>query len=30
MRKRGFPDPGVSSEAMLFGDCIVIEGRKAR
>lgn len=28
IRKRGFPDPGVTSEAMLFGDCIIIEGTK--
>lgn len=28
-RKRGFPDPGVTSDAVLFGDCLVIEGRKA-
>ena len=29
IRKRGFPDHGVTSEAVLFGDCIIIEGRKA-
>lgn len=29
IKKRGFPDSGVSSEAMLFGDCIIIEGKKA-
>ena len=29
IRKRGFPDPGVTSEEMLFGDCIFIEGKKA-
>jgi SAM-dependent methyltransferase len=28
IRKRNFPDLGVTSEAMLFGDCIVVEGRK--
>lgn len=25
MRRRGFPDPGISSDAVLFGDCLVIE-----
>lgn len=29
IRKRGFPDLGVSSDAVLFGDCLVIEGIKA-
>ncbi len=29
IKKRGFPDRGVTSEAMLFGDCIIIEGKKA-
>jgi ubiquinone/menaquinone biosynthesis C-methylase UbiE len=29
IRKRHFPDHCVTSEAMLFGDCIVIEGKKA-
>jgi len=29
IRKRGFPDPGVTSEEMLFGDCVIIEGSKA-
>lgn len=29
IRKRGFPDHGVTSEEVLFGDCIVIEGKKA-
>jgi SAM-dependent methyltransferase len=29
IRKRGFPDKGVTSDAVLFGDCIVIEGIKA-
>lgn len=29
IRKRGFPDLGVSSDAVLFGDCLVIEGVKA-
>lgn len=28
-RRRGFPDLGVTSEEMLFGDCIIVEGRKA-
>lgn len=28
IKKRGFPDHGVTSEAMLFGDCIIIEGAK--
>ncbi len=26
--RRGFPDLGVSSEAMLYGDCLVLAGRK--
>ncbi len=25
IRRRGFPDPGVTSDAMLFGDCIILE-----
>jgi len=29
IRKRGFPDHGVTSEEVLFGDCIIIEGKKA-
>jgi SAM-dependent methyltransferase len=29
MRRRGFPDKGMSSDAALFGDCLVVEGRKA-
>lgn len=29
IRKRNFPDHGVTSEAMLFGDCIILECRKA-
>lgn len=29
IRKRKFPDKGVSSDAVLFGDCLVIEGTKA-
>ncbi len=29
IRKRGFPDLGVSSDAALFGDCLIIEGIKA-
>lgn len=28
IRRRGFPDPGVTSDAVLFGDCIIVEGRK--
>lgn len=28
IRKRGFPDNGATSDAMLFGDCIIIEGIK--
>jgi hypothetical protein len=28
IRKRRFPDLGVTSEEMLFGDCIIIEGTK--
>jgi len=27
--RRGFPDQGVTSDAMLFGDCVIIEGQKA-
>jgi hypothetical protein len=29
IRRRGFPDPGITSEAVLFGDCIIVEGRKS-
>ena len=29
IRKRHFPDHGVTSEAVLFGDCIILEGSKA-
>jgi len=29
IRKRGFPDHGATSEAVLFGDCIIVEGKKA-
>ena len=29
IRRRGLPDQGVSSDAVLFGDCLVIEGVKA-
>lgn len=28
VRKRGFPDLGVTTDAMLFGDCLIIEGTK--
>lgn len=28
VRNRGFPDLGVTSDAMLFGDCLIIEGIK--
>lgn len=28
VRKRKFPDLGVTSDAMLFGDCLIVEGRK--
>ncbi len=28
IRRRGLPDHGVSSDAVLFGDCLVIEGVK--
>ena len=28
IRKRGFPDRGVTSDAVLFGDCVIIEGVK--
>jgi SAM-dependent methyltransferase len=30
IRKRGFPDVGVTSEDVLFGDCIIVRGVKAR
>jgi SAM-dependent methyltransferase len=29
IRKRRFPDHGVTSEEVLFGDCIIVEGKKA-
>jgi SAM-dependent methyltransferase len=29
IRRRGFPDPGITSDAVLFGDCLIVEGRKA-
>ncbi len=29
IRKRGFPDPGITSDAVLFGDSLIVEGRKA-
>lgn len=29
IRKRGFPDHGVTSEDVLFGDCIIVQGVKA-
>ena len=29
IKKRHFPDHGVTSDAVLFGDCIIIEGIKA-
>lgn len=28
MRKRRFPDPGITSDDVLFGDCLIIAGRK--
>lgn len=28
VRKRKFPDPGVTSEDVLFGDCLIVFGRK--
>ena len=28
IRRRKFPDHGVTTDAMLFGDCIIIEGTK--
>jgi SAM-dependent methyltransferase len=28
IRRRNFPDKGVTSNAVLFGDCIIIEGTK--
>jgi SAM-dependent methyltransferase len=28
IRRRGFPDPGITSDEVLFGDCIIVEGRK--
>ena len=27
--KRGFPDKGVTTDAVLFGDCLIVEGTKA-
>ncbi len=30
VRRRGLPDPGITSDAVLFGDCIIIEGKKTR
>lgn len=29
IKKRGFPDHGVTSEEVLFGDCLILEGEKA-
>lgn len=29
IKKRRFPDPGVTSEEVLFGDCLIVFGRKA-
>lgn len=29
VRRRGLPDPGVTSDAVLFGDCIILEGMKS-
>ena len=29
IRRRGFPDPGITSDEVLFGDCLIVEGRKA-
>lgn len=29
IRKRGFPDPGVTSEDVLFGDCLIVVARKS-
>jgi ubiquinone/menaquinone biosynthesis C-methylase UbiE len=28
MRRRRFPDPGVTSDAVLYGDCLVLAARK--
>ena len=28
IRRRHFPDPGVTSDDVLFGDCLIIAGRK--
>ena len=28
IRRRGFPDHGVTSDAVMFGDCLIVEGRK--
>lgn len=28
IRRRGFPDQGVTTDAMLFGDCVIVEGIK--
>lgn len=29
MRKRHFPDPGITSEDVLFGDCLIVAARKS-
>jgi SAM-dependent methyltransferase len=28
IRRRGLPDPGITSDEVLFGDCIIVEGIK--
>jgi SAM-dependent methyltransferase len=28
VRRRGLPDPGITSDEVLFGDCIIVEGKK--
>jgi len=28
IRRRGFPDPGITSDDVLFGDCLIVSGRK--
>jgi hypothetical protein len=29
IRRRGFPDPGVTSDAVLYGDCLIVAAKKA-
>jgi hypothetical protein len=28
VKKRKFPDPGITSEKVLFGDCLILAARK--